>query len=759
MNEEDGVFAMKKLGARVFALALAAAAVSPSCSEDGAPPPAVPGPFSVGALSGPALAYIGEEVCFDIEHTGGAGAAIAWNWGDGTSEPAAEGASHACHVYKKPGKRLVAATVEAKGQKLPASRGLTVVPKPMDQRPTASSSILFDAARGRVWVVNPDAGSVAVLAADPPALIAEIPLCNAPRSLALAVDEPTIAVACQGDGSLGLIDAESLAVKDKIDFGAGSAPFGVTPDPRGGAFFVSLGGSGEIAAVDSSPPAILSRIPAGPDARGIAAIADGTVLVTRWRATAEGASMIIIDARDPASLALGAALLLPPDVGLDSDTNNSGVPSFLNQIVPSPDGGRALIPSLRANTITGMYRTGKPLSFETTARAILTDIELAGPLGAPTERLSGRYAFDDLDFASALAFSPDGSLIYTAIQGAERVEVRDAYSFDVAGSIDDVGSAPQGLALDPDGKRLFIQAYLSRAVRVYDVSDLSSPPAPLAEIITVGKEPLAPEVLLGKQVFYRSRDPRMSRTSYLSCASCHLDGEGDNLVWDFTDRGEGLRNTIPLTGRAGAAHGPLHWSANFDEVQDFEHDIRGPMGGLGFLPDDIFHEGSRDTTLGDTKAGLSPELDALAAYVSSLAAFGVSPYRSDDPAFLDARSKGSQIFHSPEAGCSACHAGPRFTDSAFSSNGAPGEPILHDVGTLGPGSGQRLGSALVGLDAPTLRGLWSSAPYLHDGSAPSLRAVLRDKNVGDKHGKTSQLSDADLAHLETYLLTLDDEEP
>jgi cytochrome c peroxidase len=744
---------MKTLGARPILAALVAGMVIPSCTESQTPPSA-PVPFTVGSVSGPLVAYLGEEACFEIAHTGGAGALVAWNWGDGSSDPAGAGADRACHIYQKPGKRLVAASVEAEGRKIPASRGVTVTPKPMEMRPTASSSILFDAARARVWVVNPDAGSVAVLEADPPALMKEIPLCKGPRSLAL--DGTTIAVACQDDGAVGLVNAESLEVTGLIDLGGGSAPFGVTADPRGGGIFVTLGGSGEVASIRTADSALLSKIPVGYDVRAIAAIADGSLLVTKWRATDSGASVFVIDARNPAALKLSKTLLLPPDVGLDSDTNNSGVPSFLGQIVPSPDGGRAIAPALQANVITGTFRTGDPLSFQTTARAILTDIELAGPLGEPLERAGGRYAFDDLDYASAVVFSPDGSLIYTAIQGAERIEVRDAFSFDVAGSIDDVGFAPQGVALSPDGERLYIQAFLSRSVRVYDVTDLSSPPEPLADVPTITEEPLAPDVLLGKQIFYRSRDPRMSRTSYLSCASCHMDGEGDNLVWDFTQRGEGLRNTIPLTGRAGAAHGPMHWSSNFDEVQDFEHDIRGPMGGLGFLPDSIFHTGSADTSLGDPKAGLSPELDALAAYVASLASFGISPHRSQDPAFLASRAKGADIFYSPEAGCATCHAGPRFTDSAF---GAGGEPVLHDVGTLGPGSGMRLGGPLPGIDTPTLRGLWSSAPYLHDGSAPSLRAVLRDRNMGDKHGKTSHLSDADLADLEVFLRTLDDAEP
>ncbi len=60
----------------------------------------------------------------------------------------------------------------------------------------------------------------------------------------------------------------------------------------------------------------------------------------------------------------------------------------------------------------------------------------------------------------------------------------------------------------------------------------------------------------------------------MSCASCHNDGGGDGRVWDLTGMGEGLRNTVSLRGKGGMAHGFLHWSANFDEVQDFEGQIR-----------------------------------------------------------------------------------------------------------------------------------------------------------------------------------------
>jgi DNA-binding beta-propeller fold protein YncE len=735
-------------------LALALCPGLSACSGPPAETETEPVPFTVGELTGPAVVHLGEEGCFDVEHTGGDAALVAWSFGDGTSLEAAAGASHACHTWEKPGHLLVAATVERGGQKGTASVAIASVPKPMAQPPSASSTIVYDAERAELWVVNPDAGTVARLAADPPSLVEEIPVCDGPRTLAL--HGGVLAVACQGDGTVRLLDAATGGVESTVDLGAGSRPFGIAADPRGGHFYVTLQASGELAVLDAGSGQAVGRIPVGPDVRGVAALADGTALVTRWRAVAEGAEIHVVDVTDPKGAALTGTLVLPPDTGVNSDTDNDGVPGFLNQVVPSPDGGRAVLPSLKANTVSGSYLTGEPLLFDTTARALLTEVKLAGPFVLPVEPAGGRHPFDDLDYASALVFSPEGSIVYAAIQGAERVEVRDAFTYDVAGSIDSVGHAPQGLALSPDGARLFVQALLSRSVLVYDVTDLSQPPSPLAEIATVNAEPLAAAVLEGKRIFYRSRDPRMSGTSYLSCASCHLDGESDGLVWDFTQRGEGLRNTISLLGRAGLAHGPLHWSANFDEVQDFEHDIRGPMGGAGFLPDDLFHMGTTDTTLGDPKAGLSAELDALAAYVTSLNTFGISPHRRDgDAAWTAKRESGKALFFSAEAACSSCHAPPRFTDSVFL---AENMPVLHDVGTLGPGSGQRLGGPLEGIDTPTLRGLWDGAPYLHDGSARTLREVLVDHNPMDQHGKTSQLSDADLDALETFLLTIDDAE-
>jgi YVTN family beta-propeller protein len=721
------------------------AAVTSDAGVDSAPPDRL-----TLAIEGPDFAFATESACFHAAHGGGADAVVHVVWADGTLEDLAPGVSDACHVYPYPGPLVMGMSVDARGMHADATRLVHVVFEPAALRPTASSSIAYDAARDRVWAVEPDADLVTVIDATTRALVTRIAVGDRPRTVAIA--EGFAVVACQGDGTVHVLGTTDDTHRT-ITLGAGSGPYGVAADPRGTRAWATLQASGELVSIDLASAAIGARLPVGRDPRGLSVRADGSIAITRWRATQDAAAVALVDAHDPSAPVLVGDVLLPRDVGLDSDTDNDGVLSFVSAIAPSPDGGRVVVGGLKANTVAGTYRSDHPLSSQTTARGATAEILLGalGTLGTD----SFRHPFDDLDSIAAAVFSPMGERMFVAMPGAEVVIVVDAFSFDSAGSIDDTGHAVDGLVLDPSGHTLFVHASLSRSIRVYDVSDLSREPELAAEIPTIESEPFTPEVLLGAQIFSRSRDPRMSRTSYLSCATCHLDGESDGLVWDFTQRGEGLRNTIPLTGRAGTAHGPIHWSANFDEIQDFEHDIRNGQGGTGFLPDDLFHTGTRDTTLGDPKAGLSPELDALAAYVSSLSSFGVSPFRRDgDAAWEASRARGEIVFGG--AGCASCHVGSRFTDSAFDASHVP---LLHDVGTFGAGSGMRLSAPLTGLDTPTLRGLWSSAPYLHDGSAPTLREVLTDRNGADQHGTTTTLGDAALTDLETFLLSLDDLAP
>jgi mono/diheme cytochrome c family protein len=173
------------------------------------------------------------------------------------------------------------------------------------------------------------------------------------------------------------------------------------------------------------------------------------------------------------------------------------------------------------------------------------------------------------------------------------------------------------------------------------------------------------------------------------------------------------------------------------------------FSGRGFLPDDVFAVGSRNQPLGDAKAGLSPELDALAAYVTSLDHVNPSPYRNPDGSLTADGVAGKTLFE--KLGCDFCHGGADFTDSA--------RGMLHDVGTITALSGMHAGGPLLGIDTPTLLGVWETPPYLHDGSAPTLRDVLTTRNADDLHGYVSALTAQQIDQLVAYLLQIDGDPP
>ena len=55
------------------------------------------------------------------------------------------------------------------------------------------------------------------------------------------------------------------------------------------------------------------------------------------------------------------------------------------------------------------------------------------------------------------------------------------------------------------------------------------------------------------------------------------------------------------------------------------------------------------------------------------------------------------------------------------------------------------------LDTPSLRGVVITPPYLHDGRAVSLRAVLTDWNRSGRHGNTQRLTADELNDLLYFL--------
>jgi len=687
-------------------------------------------------------ALVGNGLAFSPASTVGTGLQYSWNFGDGISTAYSSTAS-AAHTYTSPRHYAVILSVRSGTQTSTCSVNQTIYNAPTASAPRSSSTIAHDSGRGRVWVVNSDANTVTAINTSNNAKVLEAAVGTNPQTLAIAPDG-RIWVANFGSNSISVLDPTSGAVVQTIALGFGARPFGVVFNPAGNAAYVTLQGTAGIVKLNPTTGAVQASLSLGGTPRGIAVSGDSArILVTRYISPVDRAEVVELS---PSSFTAVRTITLATDPGPDSEAGSRGVPNFLTSIAIQPDGKRAWIPSKKDNTLRGTFRDGQALTFESTVRTIVSQINL----DTNAEVLADRVDLNDRDLANAVIFSPIGDYAFVSTQGTNQVEVMDAYTRQVSTGIVNVGRAPRGMLITPSG-RLYVQNFMSRNVGVYDISGIlnatSNVATKLVDVPTVAVEPLSSQVLQGKQLFYNADDRRMNRDKYISCASCHQDGGHDGRVLDFTDRGEGLRNTITLNGRRGTGQGRVHWSANFDEIQDFEHDIRNNFGGTGFMTDAQFNTGTRNQPLGNPKAGVSVELDALAAYVTSLNSVGPSPYRNPDGSLTAAAVAGQQIFKG-SGQCVTCHSGADFTDSASG--------LLHDVGTIKASSGKRLGATLTGLDTPTLRGVWDTAPYLHDGSAATLLDVLTTQNSSGRHGVTGGLSAAQLQQLVSYLQQIDD---
>lgn len=231
---------------------------------------------------------------------------------------------------------------------------------------------------------------------------------------------------------------------------------------------------------------------------------------------------------------------------------------------------------------------------------------------------------------------------------------------------------------------------------------------------------------LGHDLF---RDGRLSGDGTRSCASCHDPEKG------FTNgkpKGEGLggvvlaRNVPAIYNLASA--GPFFWDGR---AHSLEEQARLPLLAPNELAGDftlMIGRLSRDPLMRERFKRAFPEqpeiseatiLAAIAAYERDL----VSPetrfdrwVAGDDGALTDAEREGFALFVG-RAGCVACHGGWRFSDDGFHDIGLP----VTDAGRGAVAGGV---PGLAQFKTPSLRELVYTAPYMHDGSLPTLRSVI-----------------------------------
>ena len=559
---------------------------------------------------------------------------------------------------------------------------------------------------------NRDSGTVSVVDLHTNRKLHEIKVGQKPEGVTFLGPTHKLAVAVYHDDRVVFVDADAGATLGHVD--VFDEPYGVVSDSAGRFVYATLSYPGQVVEIDAASRTVQRTMEAGPFARGIAMRADDSRLYVTEYHTAR------VSAIDVAS-----GKIADRWAGIASD-------NLARQIVLHPRRAKAYVPHIRSATERA-HGEGSIFPY--------VSVLDTRPEAAPGEKRWTRLPMDSFVGVHVtanpweVALSPDGKRLFALFSGTDEMYACDVIDDDYREikhrSTVRLGSNPRAARVSPDGAKLYVYNALDFDMAVYDAAKLHK-----LATIEVTDNPLGEELLLGKRLFYSALEP-MVRRRWISCSSCHVDGESDGRTWQNP---EGLRDTPSLAAMAWTH--PLHWSADRDEVQDFEHTIRGQlMQGRGLIGRQVHPE------LGAPNKGLSRELDALAAYSNTHKA-PLSPHAK--AGLSESARRGREVFFSSQTACATCHSGPYYTDST------PGKVNRHDVGTGGDDPSEKMGPAY---DTPTLLGVYRTAPYLHHGKAVSLGDVLTVHNRADRHGKTSHLKPDQLQDLVEFLKALPYEDP
>ena len=602
----------------------------------------------------------------------------------------------------------------------------------------ASSAIAITADGTTLLAVNPDSNSVSVIALAELPVVAELAVGADPRTVAVDDAARRAYVANRGSDSVSVVDLSARTVVAEI--ATGYRPYGVVVSPDGDRLYVAEQGTGHVRVVDTRSLATVALLPVSDRPSGLAISADGrTLYVTHLLSNA----LTAITVR-PYSIYLPLPLAAVARLQRESTPHVSAMPetaeytapnlpsaichlpsaiplwptsNLVQSVVIAPDGRWAWISHTRANS------ANRVLTFDTTVFPVVTPVDLITGRMVVTANIALDTADRPVGLPFDAAFTPDGRELWVVNAASNDVSVIDLATRTRTAHIP-VGDNPRGIVLAPDGGRAYVNNTLAGTVSVIDAAAYT-----VTRTITVTQIPLPPALLRGKRLFHTSADPRLSKLGWIACNTCHFDAEHDGQTWFFAFAG--TRNTTSLLGMIETY--PLRWSGEWDESADSEFAIRRENFGSGLIAGDMNCSlAPADCVHQPPNQGRAYDLDALALYLDSLAA-PASPWPFDEAA-----RRGQAIFLRPDTRCAECHPAPLYTDR-----------LRHDVGTAT--ADERIGPAY---DTPTLKGLWNSAPYYHDGSAATLRDALTRPSPGSEHDVRGRLTEPEIADLIAFLLAL-----
>jgi cytochrome c peroxidase len=267
-----------------------------------------------------------------------------------------------------------------------------------------------------------------------------------------------------------------------------------------------------------------------------------------------------------------------------------------------------------------------------------------------------------------------------------------------------------------------------------------------------GQEPITPipaapaqdtrRLALGERLF---NDRRLSHDNARSCWSCHdvrTNGASSNAR-DVTPEGRSIALNTPTIFNAALSF-RLNWAGTFRSLErEVEHGLSNPAV-MASSADEVVSRLRADAemvTQFRDAYGRQPDvaalLDAIATYERSL----VTPdsrfdrwLEGEADAITPKELAGYQLFKL--LGCVTCHQGVNVGGNLFQRHG-----IFHPIGTPEP--------ALVRV--PSLRNVTTTAPYFHDGSAPTLSEAVKTMGTAQLD---RVLTDEQIASIVAFLNTL-----
>jgi YVTN family beta-propeller protein len=461
---------------------------------------------------------------------------------------------------------------------------------------------------------------------------------------------------------------------------------------------VALAGEDAVAVVDLSGRRVVKKIPVGTEPWHLALTPDGKRLAV---GNARGGSVTVVSA------AAGEVLHTVRMKGRN-----------LRGVAVSPDGAWAYVPHISER---GFPATRDNIDRGWVVANRLGRVSLSGEGPREAIALDPRgEAVGDVDGA---AVSPDGRTVAVTAGGThELLLLGESLPFVAFGGPDDhidpdlrgdgkrfrrvpLGGRPLGVAFAPDGKTVVVANYLGNALQVVDVVA-----GRLTRTIPIGG-PAAPSLARrGEAIF---TDARRSFNQWYSCNTCHVEGHTNGGSFDTFNDGSYGKPKKTLSLRGVARTGPYTWHG-------WQKDLR-----------DALHESLVKSMQGPAEP-TKDDLDALEAYVRTL---DWLPARKTEGPRAAAVGRGAKLF--AEKSCTACHAGPDFT--------APG---VFTVGLEADDDAYR------GFNPPSLRNVGRRAPFLHDGRAPTLEAVLQEHHRPSRLTGKPDLTPAETADLVAYLKSL-----